>query len=183
MSEPAPPLSLPSLGTATHWPEYLLYNLETDPEEKQQDIKNAAVPYNTVGLLEVTWTPLAGPNEEDWTKPVPDIDSEDDLIGKPWTYSLSIKQAANLPVFCEQAYVEYTFFGETFTTECVEQATFSPSFDYKCVHHVDRVTPEFIAFLKGSLELHVHVTQHVDPPAGVCFPRSSLFDQSHLPLV
>jgi hypothetical protein len=31
----------------------LLYNLETDEEEKMQDIKNAAVPYNNVGLLEV----------------------------------------------------------------------------------------------------------------------------------
>ena len=41
------------LGTATHWPEYLTYNLETDDEEKMQEIKNAAVPYNTVGLLEV----------------------------------------------------------------------------------------------------------------------------------
>lgn len=154
------------LGTATHWPEYLLYNLETDPEEKQQDIKNAAVPYNTVGLLEVVWTPLAGPNEEDWKKPVPDIDSEDDLIGKSWTYRLGIKQASNLPVFCEQAYVEYVFFGETFTTECVEQATFSPVFDYNFIHHIDRVTPEFISFLKGSLEMHVHVTQHVDTPSG-----------------
>ena len=77
---------LQSLGTATHWPEYLVYNLETDSEEKMQDIKNAAVPYNTVGLLEVSWTPLAGPNEEDEKKPIRDIDDEDALLGKPWTY-------------------------------------------------------------------------------------------------
>ena len=48
------------LGTATHWPEYLLFNLETDDEEKMQEIKNACVPYNNVGLLEVSWKPLAG---------------------------------------------------------------------------------------------------------------------------
>lgn len=42
-----------------------------------QDIKNAAVPYNTVGLLEVRWFPLAGPNEEDEGKPIPDVESED----------------------------------------------------------------------------------------------------------
>ena len=59
------PLTVVCAGTATHWPEYLAYNLETDDEEKMQEIKNAAVPYNTVGLLEVRWTPLAGPNEED----------------------------------------------------------------------------------------------------------------------
>lgn len=55
------PPPLPSdTGTATHWPEYLLYNLETEEEERMQEVKNAAVPYNNVGLLEVRWTPLAG---------------------------------------------------------------------------------------------------------------------------
>ena len=32
-------------------------------------------------------------------------------------YKLEIKRAADLPVFCDLAYVEYDFFGETFTTE------------------------------------------------------------------
>jgi hypothetical protein len=104
------------LGTATHWPEYLLYNLETDDEEKMQEVKNAAVPYNTVGLLEVKWFPLAGPNEEDEGKPPADIESEEDLIGRPWTYRLDIKRACDLPVFCDLAYVSYDFFGETFIT-------------------------------------------------------------------
>jgi hypothetical protein len=34
--------------------------LETEEEERMQEVKNAAVPYNNVGLLEVRWTPLAG---------------------------------------------------------------------------------------------------------------------------
>ncbi len=104
------------LGTATHWPEYLLYNLETEEEERMQEIKNAAVPYNTVGLLEVKWVPLAGPNEEDEGLPPPDIDDEASLIGKPWTYRLEIKRCADLPVFCDLAYVSYDFFGEACTT-------------------------------------------------------------------
>ena len=152
------------LGTATHWPEYLTYNLETDDEEKMQEIKNAAVPYNTVGLLEVRWSPLGGPNEEDEGKPVADIEGEDDLLGKPWTYKLEIKRAADLPVFCDLAYVEYEFFGETFTTEAVQQTTYSPVFDYSKVHHVSSVTPEFLKYLKGSVEMHVHVTQHIAAP-------------------
>lgn len=81
-----------------------------------QEIKNAAVPYNTVGLLEVRWTPLAGPNEEDENKPVRDVESEEDLLGKPWTYRLDIKKATDLPVFCEIAYVTYDFFGDNFAT-------------------------------------------------------------------
>mmetsp|Transcript_5555 Transcript_5555/g.5738 ORF Transcript_5555/g.5738 Transcript_5555/m.5738 type:complete len:1029 (+) Transcript_5555:142-3228(+) len=148
-------------GSATHWPEYLLYNMETEADERMQEIKNSAVPYNTVGLLDVYWTPLAGPNEEDEKKPVPDIDSEDDLLGKSWTYKLEIKRASDLPVFCETAYIMYDFFGETFTTENVQQQTYSPVFDYVKVHHIDRVTPEFIQFLKGSIEMFVHLTPHV----------------------
>ena len=76
------------------------------------------------------WSPLGGPNEEDENKPVADIEGEDDLLGKPWTYKLEIKRAADLPVFCDLAYVEYEFFGETFTTEAVQQTTYSPVFDY-----------------------------------------------------
>lgn len=140
-----------------------------------QEIKNAAVPYNTVGLLDVYWTPLGGVNEEDANKPVPDVDSEEDLIGKPWTYRLNIKQATNLPVFCQMAYVEYSFMGETFTSEVVEQTTFSPVFNYSHVHHIEKVTPEFVKFLRGSMEIYVHVTQNVEtPPVKYCFIVLSL---------
>jgi len=105
------------LGTATHWPEYLVYNLPTDNEEAHQDIKNAAVPYNNIGLLEVRWRPLAGPNEEDAGKPVPDVEDEAALLGKSWCYELSIVRASDLPVYSEMSYVSYQFFGETFVTE------------------------------------------------------------------
>ena len=153
------------LGSSTHWPEYLIFNLETEDEEMQQEIRNAAVPYNTVGLLKVKWTPLGGPNEEDADKAPPDVVEEEELIGKPWTYQIEIEGASDLPVFCDQAYVEYNFFGEAITTEVVAQNTYSPKFDYKFIHHVPCVTEEFIAFLKGSIEMHIHVTQQVnDPP-------------------
>ena len=32
------------------------------------------------------------------------------------------------------------------------------------VHHVSVVTPEFLKFLKGSVEMTVHVTQHISAP-------------------
>ena len=129
-----------------------------------QDIKNACVPYNNVGLLEVSWKPLAGPNEGDELKDVIDIESEEMLLGKPWTYRLNIKRACDLPVVCELAYVEYEFFGETFTTEAVQQTTYSPVFEYAKVHHVPCVTQAFIDFLKGRMEMNIHITQHVKPP-------------------
>lgn len=153
------------LGSATQFPEYVAYNLETDEEEKMQDIKNTAVPYNSVGLLEVEWMPLAGPNDDDEGKPIRDIESPTDLIGKSWTYKLKIKRAVSLPVFCEMAYISYDFFHETFVTEAVQQQTFSPEFDYTKIHHVPHVTAEFVEYLKGSIEFQVHVTQHINAPS------------------
>jgi hypothetical protein len=47
----------------------------------------------------------------------------------------------------------------------VEQTTFSPVFEYKKVHHIPCVTPEFIKYLKGAIEMQIHVTQHIEPPA------------------
>jgi len=152
------------LGTSTIFPEYLLYNLETEDEEMMNDIKNAAHPFNNVGLLSVKWIPLGGPNDGDENKPILEIEDEKDLIGKPWTYQLVIQKATDLPVYCENSYVEYEFFGEAFTTECVQQNTFSPLYDYKRIHHVPKVTQEFIDFLKGSMELKIHITQHIDAP-------------------
>ena len=32
------------------------------------------------------------------------------------------------------------------------------------MHHVSSVTPEFLKYLKGSVEMHVHVTQHIAAP-------------------
>lgn len=63
------------------------------------------------------------------------------------------------------AYVQYDFNGETFVTEAVQQNTFSPVFDYKFIHHVNNVTQEFIDYLKTSVEMQIHITQHIDAPA------------------
>lgn len=127
-----------------------------------QDVKNSAVPYNSVGLLEIKWTPLAGPHEGDEKLEVPFINEESDLLNKSWTYKLEIKKCADLPVFCDMAYVSYDFFGEPFVTEAVQQTTYSPVFDYHKIHHIPHVTQDFIDYLKGSIELQIHVCQHVD---------------------
>jgi hypothetical protein len=50
-------------------------------------------------------------------------------------------------------------------TEAVEQTTFSPVFDYKKVHHIPCVTAEFVKYLKGAIEMQIHVSQHIDPPS------------------
>jgi hypothetical protein len=102
------------------------------------------------------------------------------MLGKPWTYRLEIVKAADLPVFCDLAYVQYDFFGETFTTEAVQQTTYSPVFDYSKVHHVPCVTPEFIKFLKQPFEMFIHVTQHVPVPAVCISPLADSRVHTHL---
>ena len=168
------------LGTATHWPEYLAYNLETDNEEKKQEIKNVAVPYNTVGLLEVKWLPLAGPDDDGASgAELLEIMDASDFLGKPWTYKLQIIGASDLPVFCEMAYVEYDFYGETFTTEAVQQTTFSPVFDYSHVHHVPLVDQKFLDYLKTvSFEMRIHVTQHIKPPQDALGTQNNIVVES-----
>ena len=53
-------------------------------------------------------------------------------------WSRCLRQATGLPITTDMAYCQYEFFGETFTTETVEQNTHNPLFDYAFIHHVDR---------------------------------------------
>eukprot|EP01038_Epipyxis_sp_PR26KG_P012422 gene12422-16660_t len=158
------------LGSGTHWTEYLIYNLTTEEEECLLEVKSSVIPYDVVGKLEIRWIPLVSPHEDE------DINnnnnnskaiiynSEDIVLGKSWTYKLIIRRAIDLAVFCDLAYISYDFLGETFVTEAVQQTTFSPIFDYEQIHHVPFVSKEFIQYLKGSFDFHVHVYQHVDAP-------------------
>ncbi|KAJ0400693.1 hypothetical protein ATCC90586_008596 [Pythium insidiosum] len=155
------------VGSATAFPEYLLYNLETEPEEAQLSVKLAVPPFNTIGKLEVVWTPLSSPDvDKHRDDDVEDVESPEDLVGKPWTYKLQIKGATGLPLITDLAYVQYEFLGELFTTESVEQNTRNPVFSYEMVHHVPAVTPAFVAWLsQARIEFQIFVNPFImDPP-------------------
>ncbi|KDO23396.1 hypothetical protein SPRG_11488 [Saprolegnia parasitica CBS 223.65] len=155
------------VGSATNFPEYLLYNLETDPDESRMNIKNAVPPFNTIGKLEVVWTPLSAEDEAQHNPDhIQDIDGPMDLVGKSWTYKLEIKGATGLPMITDLAYVQYEFLGELFTTESVEQNTRNPVFNYSHVHHVPCVTAEFVQYLQTHrLEFQLYINPYIlDPP-------------------
>ncbi|OQR94133.1 hypothetical protein ACHHYP_01681 [Achlya hypogyna] len=155
------------VGSATNFPEYLLYNLETDPDESHMNIKNAVPPFNTIGKLEVVWTPLSCEDESQHNPDnIVDIDGPTDLVGKAWTYKLEIKGASGLPMITDLAYVQYEFLGELFTTESVEQNTRNPVFNYAHVHHVPCVTAEFVQYLQTHrLEFQLFINPYIlDPP-------------------
>ncbi|TMW64265.1 hypothetical protein Poli38472_012887 [Pythium oligandrum] len=155
------------VGSATTFPEYLLYNLETEPEESQLNVKLAVPPFNTIGKLQVNWKPLSDPDPEKHDDDaLVDIESPQDLVGKSWTYKLTIHGATGLPLITDLAYVQYEFLGELFTTESVEQNTRNPVFNYECVHHVSVVTPAFVEFLQNArVEFQMYVNPLImDPP-------------------
>lgn len=45
------------------------------------EIKSAAAPYHSCGLLEVAWVPLAGPEESDEQLPVREVDCDEVVFG------------------------------------------------------------------------------------------------------
>jgi hypothetical protein len=97
------------LGASVVFPEFLIYNLETDPEDTQQDITSVGQGARQAGKLEICWTPLAGPEPEDWDKEVEDVLEPDELIGKSWTAKCEIKGAVDLPLMVDVAYCQYDF--------------------------------------------------------------------------
>lgn len=156
------------IGRVTCWPEYCIYNLETTAKDEILEIKYVVSPFNTVGFLELAWTPLAGPNIEDARNEVRDIFSEKDFLCHPWYYRLDIR-GAHLPVHCKKAYIQYYFLGELYTSDVVEYETFSPIFNYSKTHSVSKATPKLLEFLKGSMVIDVHVTQYIGkPPDRIC---------------
>eukprot|EP00752_Nemacystus_decipiens_P003017 g2798.t1 len=152
------------LGTGVMFPEFMLYNLEMESDERVVDIKNVSAPYNNVGAFEMVWTPLPGPEEEDAGKDLMDVETEDDLLGKPWTYRVDLKGATGLPLMVSHAFVQYELGGQLFTTETVEQDTHNPVLEYSFVHHVERVSAELIASLKKPMQFRLWVSPYVINP-------------------
>jgi hypothetical protein len=63
------------------------------------------------------------------------------LLGKTWKYQLLIKGVQALPFVVCQARVQYTFYGELYTTDTCSKVTVSPTFGeddepYSWVHEV-----------------------------------------------
>ncbi len=74
-----------------------------------------------------------------------------------------------MPLITDLAYCQYEFLGELFTTESVEQNTRSPVFQYRHIHHVPVVTPEFVQYLQTHrLEFQIFINPFVmNPPMDI----------------
>merc|ERR1712224_763483 len=135
-------------------------------EEQYVAIKSAMALDRNVGKLEVVWTPLAGPDSD--TPPEEGMfnDSPQELLGRPWTYKLEIRGASGLDIMCSKAYVQYKFNGELYETLRIDEATFAPNFNYSFVHHVEKVTQEFLDFLDKPMSFHVYAAPYIKVKEG-----------------
>jgi hypothetical protein len=158
------------LGTAIFFIEFLAYNFDSEEDDKDQVISNVVSPHQDVGNLEVTWSALPPGNDGDTdfdASLVEEITEVEDLLGKTWNYKIKIKGAHNLAESCVRARCVYQFFdGESYTdynTETLEfdDGTEHPDFNYSFVHTVEKVTQEFIDFLKEPFHVNVFIKPHI----------------------
>ena len=154
------------LGTGFVFPEFMVYGFPTDDGESNVSVKHPQT-QRTIAQLEILWTPLASEDQDEDDDVDPDdlmfdIEEPEDLIGQEWCYRVNIKQASGMPFPIDRGFVQYDFFGETFTTETLEfggetgeAPTSSPKFEYSMVHHIPAVTAEFLEWLKNPMEFFV----------------------------
>ena len=138
------------------------------PPRRAQDVEIHSIltPFGEVGTLKMSWTPCdeEGNILDEEEESIPTIESAEDLIGKPWCFLCEIKGCVNLSIKTDQAYCQYRFNGELFTTLTVEQDTNSPKFDYKQVHQVDCVDQKLVDWMENSmLVVQVFVNPYIEP--------------------
>jgi hypothetical protein len=120
-----------------------MFGFQTDESENEhiQEIKAVDDPAVTIGRMEITWTPLTADDEVKEEDPYDIIEEPAMLLGKTWKYQLLIKGVQALPFVVCQARVQYTFYGELYTTDTCNRVTVSPTFgedddSYQWVHEV-----------------------------------------------
>ena len=151
-------------GVARIFTEYLQYQLETEEHDRMVPVKNSQG--RTVCQLEIVWTPLASPDDLT-TSPSQEMynDTLDAIVGKSWTYKLEIRRLTGLDAEWSDPCVEYTFFGETFSTECTTtRADGGYSFAYLHVHHVELVDRDFLNFLEKEFTFEIYATRRTRIP-------------------
>jgi len=155
-------------GTCVLFTEFSQYNMESDPSDVACKIFNVAANPSSVmaGELQCIWTPLPGPYAED-TGDIEEIDDPEMLLGKPWTYKFEIRSASGMPINLNETRIEYMWFqGKLVSTETkqYDNGTRTPDYEFSKIHHVPKVTKEFLDFLNTPLELSIHTTPHIVMP-------------------
>jgi len=118
------------------------------------------------GGLDVRFVPLENQDDEEEAQLF--VGDPTELLGKSWTYRVHIGKLQGLGFLTKRAYVQYSIFGEVFTTDTIEhdeetmgQGSRPKSvidFEYTYVHHVPRVSKPFLEWLKLPMEFHVYTS-------------------------
>lgn len=134
------------IGSCTNFLLHCTLCMETDEEDRHLDAMKSVIPYNKIGTLDVFWKPMSSP--DDPREPEEVVETVD-LIGKPWTYKLSIGKIENLPTQIAEAHVVYEFNGQRYVTDVVHtnEPKREVDFDYSEILHVDVVDEDFLKYL------------------------------------
>mmetsp|Transcript_30019 Transcript_30019/g.95927 ORF Transcript_30019/g.95927 Transcript_30019/m.95927 type:complete len:1113 (-) Transcript_30019:49-3387(-) len=161
------------VAVATQFLDYFMYMLAPEEDDRHLDLRTPTAPFRTLGKLTVDWEPLAGPPDDEGNVPEgPPLNKDgeelivqeaEDLIGQPWTYRVTIRQATGLPVIAEKSYCAFKFMNETYYTTTVEQSSSSPEYatgdaaDYTAIIHIPCITQEHVDFLQQETGMEIHV--------------------------
>lgn len=141
-----------------------------EADTRSQVLKGIQAPHNAVGNIHLSWRVLLSPMHRNAPQMADDTPvgeakmlqlqahaSTSSCIGKPWRCALRIHGISDINMEVTAAYCQYTFHGETFTTETVETRPGEmPQFDFEHVHEVSEVSEEFLEYLERE-SLHVRV--------------------------
>lgn len=117
-----------------------------------------------VGNLKIEWHPCNEDGDTLSEDEAPMFDDPKECIGQKFCMRCDIKGCVDLPVKTDQSYCQYHFNGQIFTTECVEQATTSPTFDYSEVHIVESMDESFVDWMENRmLVVQVYCNPYVEP--------------------
>lgn len=117
-----------------------------------------------VGKLSLKWTPIdPAVEDDDDSNPEFEYEYEDpdrDWVGNAWVFRLDVDFVEFDEMQVDRAYCQYTFNGELFTVDCIENPDnkFKPEFNYSQVHRVEEVTTQFLQTLMQPLNVHIYVS-------------------------
>lgn len=151
-------------------------SLLMETEDTVAPIRSIVAPFNPIGNLEVKMTPIKGPDDPTPLDEDAMIDEASELLGKPWTYLIEIKEATKLEITSDETFVQYYFNKDLFNTEVMTEPSKNVKLDYKQIHHVPSVDQEFIDYLEnGRITYDVFVNPSVaDPKTKVSSTNSNI---------
>ena len=129
--------------------------VKVEADKKFSDIKGSLPPNDPVGELLYYWEVLASPSNADASESeTKSVTTVSDMVGNEWRFKLVIQAATDVAVNFAGVYCQYTFYGETYTTDVIQSTSElerTLNFEYSCVHGIEAATSQFIEYMEQDV--------------------------------